>query len=358
MGLGNHGVQHITGFHGLSQCSFHGFAQAGFILAVDIDQRKEGVAFSKRCLQLLPADGGLHKAVPHQLKRGHAVTEMLLHALQHSQRFVKARHGSQCRHLGTRLRTQAQQHARNHPQRAFRTDEEVLEVIARVVLDHGAQHGQHRAVGQHHLQAQHLLTHHAVLQHTVAARIGGDIAANLAAAACAQVHAKHHAGFHSRFLHRLQCGTSLHRHQHGAGVDVFDGVHALHGNGNATLHGHGRAGQPRQAALRHNGNAMLMTQAQRCADFFGGAGAHQRQGLHRRRAAPVRVVARFNRITSQNDIRSEAVLQGNQEFLLRHIQTFHCRHCAMYQSCLDACLLTSPLVQCVPGPWFSSRVAV
>ena len=325
--LRDHRIDHVTRLHGFPQGLFHGFAQTGFVFAIHIDQRQERVALGKRRLQVLPLHRGLHKVVPHQLKRGHAVAKAALHALQHRQGLVKTGHGHQSSRLGLGHGAQAQQHARDDAQRAFRTDKELLEVVARVVLDHRAQHGQHRAVGQHHFQPQHLLAHHAVLQHAVAARVGGHIATNLAAAARAQVHAKHQACLDGGLLHSLQGGPGLHLHHGGAGVDVFDRVHALQRNGYAAFHRYGTTGQAGQAALGHHGHAVRVAQAQRSADFFGAARAHQGPRRHGGRAAPVGVVAGLDRITHQHHLSTQCLLQIFDKLFLGHDSTFHGLHC-------------------------------
>ncbi len=70
----------------------------------------------------------------------------------------------------------------DHAQGAFRADEHLLEVVAAIVLVQDAHHLQHRAVGQHHFQAQHQGAGHAIAHDMGAAGIGGDVAANGATA--------------------------------------------------------------------------------------------------------------------------------------------------------------------------------
>ena len=67
-------------------------------------------------------------------------------------------------------------------ERALGADEEVLQVVAGVVLAQPAQPVPDAAVGQHDLEPEHLLAHVAVAQHLRAAGVGGDVAAHLAAA--------------------------------------------------------------------------------------------------------------------------------------------------------------------------------
>ena len=147
-------------------------------------------------------------------------------------------------------------------QRAFGADEQVLQVAACVVFEHGPQHGQHGAVGQHHLQPQGLLAHHAVLHHTVAARIGGQVAPDLARAARTQVHAEEKAGGSGGFLHRLQRGTGLHGEGGSHLVYWVDVVHASQRQRNAAADRHRAAAQACQAALGHHWHAVRVAQGQ------------------------------------------------------------------------------------------------
>ena len=68
------------------------------------------------------------------------------------------------------------------PERALGADEELLEVVAGVVLAQRAQPVPHPPVGQHHLEAQHQVAHHPVAQHRGTAGVGRDVAADRAAA--------------------------------------------------------------------------------------------------------------------------------------------------------------------------------
>ncbi len=106
---------------------------------------------------------------------------------------------------------QAHHHAGDDAQGAFAADEQLLEVVAGVVLQHAVHRGDDRAVGQHRLQAQHAAAHHAVADHVDAAGVGGDVAAHGAGAARAQVHREHQALLAYRFLQLLQHHAGLHR---------------------------------------------------------------------------------------------------------------------------------------------------
>ena len=65
---------------------------------------------------------------------------------------------------------------------ALCTDEQLLEIVAGVVLAQAPQTVEHTAVGQHHLQAQHEITHRAEPQYCSTAGIGRNRTAQLTAA--------------------------------------------------------------------------------------------------------------------------------------------------------------------------------
>ena len=124
-----------------------------------------------------------------------------------------------------RRRVELEHRRGDDAQRALRADEEVLQVVARVVLAQPAQPVPHAPVGQHHLQPQHLLAHVAVAQHLRAAGVGGDVAAHLAAAFRGERQGEEAAVFRR---HALQLGEDA------AGLDgdrvvvEVDGAHAVH----------------------------------------------------------------------------------------------------------------------------------
>src|SRR5205085_4440917 len=81
-----------------------------------------------------------------------------------------------------RLRMKPQHRGSDDAERAFGAEKELLQVVAGVVLAQAAQPFPHAAIGQHNLQAQHLVARAAVTEHVDAAGVGGEIAADLAAA--------------------------------------------------------------------------------------------------------------------------------------------------------------------------------
>src|SRR6266705_2221756 len=75
-----------------------------------------------------------------------------------------------------------QDRRRDHAERSFGTDEELLQVIAGVVLAQAAQALPHLPGGQHDLESQREFAGIAVAQYRGAARVGGKIAADFATA--------------------------------------------------------------------------------------------------------------------------------------------------------------------------------
>ena len=92
-------------------------------------------------------------------------------------------------------------------------DEQLLQVKARIILEHPVHRGQDRAIGQPHLQPQHHGAGHAVTENTVPARIGGKVAADLARPARSDVEREHEAGLIRCDLNRFERGASLNHNQ-------------------------------------------------------------------------------------------------------------------------------------------------
>src|SRR3546814_1380933 len=90
-----------------------------------------------------------------------------------------------------RLLPQPHHQPRNDAERALAADEELLQVIACIVLDHLVHRGDDPPVGQHRFDSQHLFAHHAIADDAHAAGIRRRVAAKLARAAPAQRSEEH-----------------------------------------------------------------------------------------------------------------------------------------------------------------------
>ena len=117
----------------------------------------------------------------HQFEGGDHAAGRLLAAREKLDRRRGDRHGDKGRGAACRLRKQLQHRRGDDAERAFGADEELLQIVAGVVLAQAAHQVEHAAVGQHDFEPQHQLARHAVAQHMHAAGIGRDIAADGAA---------------------------------------------------------------------------------------------------------------------------------------------------------------------------------
>ncbi|MCY1526134.1 hypothetical protein D9M68_611380 [compost metagenome] len=209
---------------------------------------------------------------------------------------------AQCAQGGLRAarkRCQTQHGARNHAERAFAADKELAQVVAGVVLLHLVERADHGAIGEHRFQPEHLVAHHAVSDHAVAAGIGGDIAANLATAARAQVHRKKPVGGARGVLRGLQRGAGQHGHGAGLRVDFFHAAHALQRQHQFAAGRGSRARQPGQASLRHHRLPAAIADRQYRRHLGRAARArhrHRRPGIERR--VPVLAEAGFDGIAN------------------------------------------------------------
>ena len=293
-------VDGAAGLHRFAERFLECLAQRRLVVARDVDQRRERMLRLEGLAQLLPAERGLDEVAPHQLEGRERARKARLQAAEQVQRRPEVRQRDQRGRARPRRSVQPQHRAGDHAQRALGADEELLEVVAGVVLQHGAQHRQHAAVGQHHLEAQRLLAHHAELQHAVAAGVGRQVAADLAGAARTQVDAELQPPRGSGLLHRRQRGAGLHGDRRGGDIQRLDGVHPVERQRDGVGARHGRARQAGEAALGHDRHALRAAQAQHGRDFLGAARTHERERPHRRCAAPVGVVAHRDRVADEH----------------------------------------------------------
>jgi hypothetical protein len=151
-------------------------------------------------------------------------------------------------------------------QRAFGTDEQLLQVIARVVLAQAAQAVEHPAIRQHHFKPEHQLARGAKTQHRGTTRIGREVAAQLATALRRQAQRKQPAGIGSCRLQGRQHAAGFGRDAVVGGIEVADPVQATRGQQDFTAlwrrMRNGAADQAGVPALRHHRDAMFMAVVQ------------------------------------------------------------------------------------------------
>ena len=127
-----------------------------------------------------------------ELRLGHGLADAperprLLAALREQlDRGGRPRERDPCRRAGAGLRIEPQHRGGDDAERAFGAEEQLLQVVAGVVLAQPAQAVPDAAVGQHHLETEHLLARGAVAQDVDAAGVGREVAADLAAAFCGE----------------------------------------------------------------------------------------------------------------------------------------------------------------------------
>ena len=135
-------------------------------------------------------------------------------------------HGQERRLRRARTRKQLQARGRDHAERAFGADEQVVEVVAGVVLAQARESVEHLPVGQHDLETEHEFARHAVAQRIQAAGVGREVAADLAAALGAERQRKETVGPLGRGLHVGENAAGLGDHREIGGIHFADAVQA------------------------------------------------------------------------------------------------------------------------------------
>ena len=178
-------------------------------------------------------------------------------------------------------------------QRAFGADEEMLEIVAGIVLAQAAQTVPDAAVGQDNLQAKSQLAHVAVAQHLHPAGIGGQVAADGGRSFGSQRQREQPAGRRSGFLYLLQNAAGFDGHGVVVEIDGANAVHAHQAHQHLALRMAGRsarrcaAHQAGIAALRHDGDTSGGASSHNARHFLGILGPHHAQRAAAVASAPV-----------------------------------------------------------------------
>ena len=161
-----------------------------------------------------------------QLEGLDGVAERVLGRPEEAQGRRRIGHREQRRGGVARARHEAQDGGGDDAQRALAADEELLPVVARIVLAQGPQAVDHGPVGEHHLEPEDEVAGHAVAQHVDAARIGGDDAAEHGRALRREADGEEPAFRLRRVLRHLEDAAGLRLQRQPEGVDPADRVHA------------------------------------------------------------------------------------------------------------------------------------
>ncbi len=209
--------------------------------------------------------------------------------MQQRQRVGRAAHLHQRGGGGFRGGEQLEGGGGDDAQRTFGADQQLLEVVAGVVLAQAGQTVQHAAVGQHRLQAQGQLAHRPVAQHRHAAGIGGQVAADLAAAFRGQRQRKQPAHAGGGVLHLRQRAAGFGGQRVVVGVHRAQRLHAVQLDNQraaAVVRGGGAAVRG-ITALRHDWRASGHAGAHQRGHFGGAAGAGDGLGAATVAPAPI-----------------------------------------------------------------------
>ena len=183
-----------------------------------------------------------------------------------------------------RLGEELQDRGRDDAERPFRADEQVLQVVARVVLLEAPEAVPDAPVGQHHLEAERQLARVAVGQHADAAGVGGEVAADPAAALGGQAQREQPIDAVGRGLRLGQGEACFDRHGVACRVERTHAPQAGDRQQDLPVHRRLPADQAGIAGLRHHGDAVRMGKRHDCRYLLGRAGPQ-----HDRRAALVHV---------------------------------------------------------------------
>ena len=118
----------------------------------------------------------------HQLETRHRLTEAAPHETEQRQRACWIGKPDEGGRTGARRGEELQRGGGDHPTRAFRADEQVLEIVAGVVLTQLGEKIGDAPVGQHDFDAKRQIARIAIGEHGDAAGVGRKIAADGAGA--------------------------------------------------------------------------------------------------------------------------------------------------------------------------------
>ncbi|AJX32680.1 Uncharacterised protein [Burkholderia oklahomensis] len=200
---------------------------------------------------------------------------------------------------------QPKHRARDDAERALAADEELLHVIAGVVLQHPVQRRDDRPVREHRFDAERLLAHHPEADRARAARVGREHAADLARAARAEIDAECEAGCFRRFLHRLQRRARAHGHRAGRRVDCLDPGEALHRQHDFTAERDAAEREPSQSALRHDRLTQPRAERERARHVVDGNRPHERARTGAGRFVIRGEIARLDRRRTRDELVAE-----------------------------------------------------
>ncbi len=241
------------------QSGFHDFQQQRLQLRVRLGARefhegvgcvlpRERIARTRRM-----AGDNLKAKTGDDLEGGEPIARALPQAGEERNDLRRSSRAHKGRGARLRQREELQHGFRDDAECALRADEEVLQVIARIVLAQGRKPVPDRAIGQHHFQAEHEIARVAIAQNRRATGIRRDVPADGAGALGSQRQRIEKARFARGGLNLGQNRARFHGDRGIDRIDRFDGLQALQRDHHAAI-GHAPADKAGIAALRHEGN--------------------------------------------------------------------------------------------------------
>ncbi|CAB5025931.1 unannotated protein [freshwater metagenome] len=188
---------------------------------------------------------------------------------------------------------QAQAHCRDDAEGALRAAEERREVVAGVVLEQALEVGDHRAIGQHRLDAGELGAGHAVGDDVDSTGVRRDGAADRRRVARGEVDPVHPAGRGGVALHVAEEGAGAGRELAGELIDLADVREPAQGDDDGQAHGAGVSGRDSAAdeagvaALRQDRDVRYGAGSDNPGDLGGRAGPYDCKARTGEPAGPV-----------------------------------------------------------------------
>ncbi len=207
----------------------------------------------------------------HELERRDRIAGERPQPRQQCDCSLRPRYGDKCSERPRRAGKEFARGCRDDSQRAFRADEQIAQVVTRVVLAQRLETVEHPAVGQHDFETEHEVAHHAVAQDGGAAGIRRQVAAELTRAFRAEAHRKQSIDRRCRRLDFGENATGFGDHRVIRRIERADATHACKRQHDlrAVAARRRSTAVTRVAADRHDADARLVAQLHDGRDLLG-----------------------------------------------------------------------------------------
>ena len=237
---------------------FDRFLEQGFQpAAFRLDNHRE----RRRLGEKAPSAAQFEIVRPHQFKGGKRhVPARQAHQRKHG--IVACERADRRLDVG-RQRAQAQHGTGDDRERAFRSRQQMPEVVARVVLAHARQMRQHRSVCLDSLQTEQVIAHRSVPDHAQPTGVGRDVASDLARSPCTEIDRQQEAGVPGSILRHFKHRAGAHNHGAGDRIDFLDTLETRQRKCHVARTAIRAARKPGHATLRHHRLTVAMADFER-----------------------------------------------------------------------------------------------